>query len=360
MANNDLRMETSLNYLKLGIYAIAISFCISSCKGGNDPINDEIIKFADAVAKELCVKYFDKNKDGELSRSEAAAVTDTEGIFFYVPIEAGGLASNYIISFNEFQYFTSLSYFSFMYQKNLKEIILPPNITFISNGAFDGCSSLTSVTIPNSVTSIGDIAFNDCHSLTSINIPNGVTSIGNGAFEDCHGLTSINLPNGLTSIGDGVFQNCSSLTNINIPDEVTSIGRWAFSGCGSLTNINIPDKVTSIGEVAFGDCSSLTNINIRYGVTSIGEYAFFNCDSLTSINIPDGVTSIGFRAFNGCSSLTSITFLAEFPPKIGDGSVQQDLALKNGVTIYVPSASLERYKSDPQWEQYADQIKAIQ
>ena len=50
----------------------------------------------------------------------------------------------------------------------IKDLVLPNNVTSISEMAFINCSSLTSVTIPNSVTSIGENAFSNCDHLKSV------------------------------------------------------------------------------------------------------------------------------------------------------------------------------------------------
>ena len=50
--------------------------------------------------------------------------------------------------------------------KSLKSIVIPDNVTYISEYAFDGCTGLTSIVIPDSVTEIGSSAFSDCTSLT--------------------------------------------------------------------------------------------------------------------------------------------------------------------------------------------------
>ena len=90
------------------------------------------ITFADANVKAICVRWWDTNGDGELSRAEAAAVKELYGFSY-----------NYNIKeFTELQYFTGL--------------------TSIGNYAFDGCDGLTSITIPENVTSIGEHAFYGC------------------------------------------------------------------------------------------------------------------------------------------------------------------------------------------------------
>lgn len=67
----------------------------------------------------------------------------------------------------------------------IKECIIPDDVTAIGESAFCNCIGLTSITIPNNVTSIGANAFNGCTDLTSITIPASVMSIGDSSFEYC-------------------------------------------------------------------------------------------------------------------------------------------------------------------------------
>ena len=259
----------------------------------------EVITFADANVKTLCLQNWDTDGDGELAFSEAAAVTDLGWTF----------EEQNITSFNELQYFAGLitiGDYAFYGCTGLTEITIPNSVTSIGDEAFNGCSGLTEVTIPNSVTSIGNDTFSSCSGLTEVTIPNSVTNIEHYAFEGCRGLTSVTIPNSVTSIGWGAFSDCSSLTSIAIPNTVTSI-EGAFSGCSSLTEVTIPNSVTSIGDDTFSSCSNLTSVTIPNSVASIGWVAFSGCSSLTEITIPNSVTSIGGNAFSGCSSLTEIT-----------------------------------------------------
>ncbi|MDD6751332.1 MAG: leucine-rich repeat domain-containing protein [Bacteroidales bacterium] len=260
----------------------------------------ENIVFEDEVMKELCVKAFDTNGDGELSYTEAAAVTDLSKMT---------LTKTTFETFNEFQYFTSVKTVPSEYFYNcssLTSINIPESVTSIGEYTFQNCSSLTNINIPESVTSIGEYTFQNCSGLTSINIPKSVTIVGTGAFRGCSSLKSIIIPESVTSIGEYTFYYCSSLTSISIPKSVTTIGNYAFYGCSSLTSINIPESVTTIGSSTFARCSNLTNISIPESVTKIDRYAFSNCSSLTSISIPESVTTIYNYAFQNCSGLTSI------------------------------------------------------
>ena len=226
-------------------------------------------------------------------------------------------------------------------------------VTSIGNGAFSYCTSLTSVTIPDSVTSIGEWAFCDCDSLTSVTIPDSVTEIGGSAFSYCTSLTSVTIGNSVTSIGTSAFRNCTSLTSVTIPDSVTEIGREAFYKCTSLTSVTIPDSVTSIGREAFYECTSLTSVTIPDSVTSIGYEAFYSCDSLTSVTIGNGVTEIGYQAFCGCTSLKEVYCKPTTPPTGGSSMFAANASDR---TIYVPSDSVEAYKSAGYWKNYAASI----
>ena len=275
---------------------------------------------------------------------------------------------------------TTIGEWAFVACYSLTSITIPDSVTTIGDGAFADCSSLqefkgkfasedsrclivdgilnsfapaglTEYTIYDSVTSIGDWAFAYCGSLTSVTIPDSVTSIGSFAFYICSSLTSVTIPDSVTTIGDEAFVHCTSLTSVTIGDSVTEIGGGAFYNCSSLTSVTIGDSVTMIGESAFRSCSSLTSVTIGDSVTTIGEGAFGGCSSLTSITIPDSVTKIGNYAFANCSSLTSVYCKATTPPSLGGTNVFD--YNNSGRKIYVPTESVNAYKSTSRWSEYA-------
>jgi len=299
---------------------------------------------------------------------------------------------------------TSIGDAAFSGCSGLTSVTIGNDVTSIGDGAFSGCSGLTSVTIGNNMTSIGDYAFSDCSSLTSITIPNSVTSIGDFAFSGCSGLTSVTIGNDVISIGDYSFYGCSGLTSITIPNSVTSIGWEAFANCSGLTSITIGNNVTTIRRGAFSGCSALaTSIKVESGnqtydsrnncnaiietasntlilgckntaipntVTSIGYNAFRGSSGLTSITIPNSVTSIGSEVFADCTGLIYITLPSKLT-SIGDclygcnnlayiycnakdvpSVVNNSLGNTGNITLYVPSESIEAYKSTSPWSKF--------
>ena len=228
-------------------------------------------------------------------------------------------------------------------------------------GYLTDCNKLTSVTIPDSVTTIGFRAFQDCESLTSVTIPDSVTTIGDGAFYACYSLTSVTIGDSVTTIGTFAFRDCNSLTSVTIPNSVTTIGEGAFYHCDSLTSVTIGDSVTTIGYAAFANCTSLTSVTIPDSVTMIGIDAFRECESLTSVTIGDSVTTIGEQAFSGCTSLKTVYCKPTTPPTGGEDMfsyysyIYEDY-VPIGCKIYVPTDSVEAYKTAEGWSDYADMI----
>lgn len=231
----------------------------------------------------------------------------------------------------------------------IKDLIIPNNVTSIGDWAFRECRGLESVTIPSSVTRIGKLAFDYCVGISSVTLSNGLTYIGDAAFRFCNGITTITIPNSVTWIGKTAFGWCTALPSINLPSSLKTINENAFCNCISLTSLIIPDSVELIRTGAFQGCIGLTSLLIPSSVKSIENDAFWNCDGLTSVIIPENVTWIGDRAFN-CNNLLSVTSLITEPFNIKN-TVFRTNTLNNG-TLIVPYGSREKYKATEGWNSF--------
>ena len=258
---------------------------------------------------------------------------------------------------------TALGYECFYNCTNLTSVTIPNSVISIGGCGFQGCKHLQSVEIPNSVTSLGTYVFSGCTYLNSVVLGNGITSIPYQGFYKCSSLSSINIPTGVTIIDTAAFQDCTSLQKITIPSSVTTLnGRSPFEGCNNLTSVTINSN-TLMSRTH----SSSNNIGVMFGshvrefilggdVTQIGGYAFYGCSELRSVTIPSGVTSMGVASFSGCSLMMNMTIEATTPPTLGARALEGSTTY---LKIYVPSESVEAYKTASGWSTYASKIQAI-
>ena len=91
--------------------------------------------------------------------------------------------------------------------------------------------------------------------LKSIEIPINVTTLAPFVFDDCDQLTEIKLSSSLTTIPEGCFAFCPNLKIVNIPYRVNLIDDYAFfnaeSPTSKLSEVFIPESVTTINSNAF-------------------------------------------------------------------------------------------------------------
>lgn len=178
----------------------------------------------------------------------------------------------------------------------------------IPAGALSDKISLLSLVLPDDLTKISDNAFGGCINISgSLIIPEGVTVIETSAFQDCRSLTgSLTLPSTLkklgtaTGSGRGPFWNTGFVCELKLPDGLEEIGYTTFGGCkGLYGELRLPEKLKKIGEGAFDGCECLSgSLEIPQGVTNIPPGCFNGCWLGGTLTLHDGITSIGDRAFS--------------------------------------------------------------
>lgn len=134
-----------------------------------------------------------------------------------------------------------------------------------------------------------------------------------------------------------------------------SVGIVERSISGNYSN----DRVTTVGAYAFQNCSGLTSVSFP-NVTSIGDYAFNAAHKLAKADLPK-VTSIGQHSFSAANALEALILRnAEKVCSLGSDAVSYTKISSGSGYIYVPAALVDSYKAAANWQNYADQIRAIE
>ena len=300
---------------------------------------------------------------------------------------------------------TRIDAYAFDGQTQMTSFEIPETVTYIGECAFRGCTALTSIEMPDAVEYLGYSAFAGCTGLRSVILSESLGIINSSTFNGCTALTDISLKS-VKRINNYAFSNCTALANVSL-SSVTHIDAFAFNNCIALKNVYIPASVQYISSSCFAKCSGLeslvvdkdntvydsrnncngiikTSNNTLYlgckattipnTVTGIGPSAFSRCAGLTSITIPSSVTTVKSNAFEYCDDLKAITFgsgvtniesyiiygsnkmetitcLAQTPPTLAGYGFYN---FYNKVTLRVPEASLEAYRSAANWKKFTN------
>lgn len=357
------------------------------------PSRNENIIFKDPAVKAICVENWDLDGDGELSKTEADKVTDLGMVF---------KRNEEITSFEELEYFTGLTSVAdsaFKCCHSLVDIKLPENVTVIGQRAFEecrnmllsklpaklttvkthafvGCTKMPLTSLPETITDIEYWAFSRCSGIRLSALPSKLTTIEGGVFAECPGVAPSELPANVHYIGDWAFFNCVDFNPKNIPSGVKEIGKFAFHGCESLAWTSLPDGLMEIGQSAFMFCYKLKVRKLPSQIYCLHESVFENCWSIETIALPDNLDKIeskafancrfseikipssvyyiGSQAFSGCEHLRQVTALPETPPDMEDTFLGD-----NANVIFVPSASIEKYKTAVNWSEWKEKYKAL-
>ncbi len=115
-----------------------------------------------------------------------------------------------------------IGYYAFSGCTGLTSVTIPNSVTSIGSSAFYDCDRLTEVNISD-LSAWCKIDFSDYDAnplyyaeklklngteIKDLVIPNDVTEIKDYTFYNCRGLTSVAIPNSVTSIGSWAFANC--------------------------------------------------------------------------------------------------------------------------------------------------------
>lgn len=244
------------------------------------------------------------------------------------------------------------------YDYDLMMVIIPDNIEVINEYFADDCENLKYVKIPNSINSVSHHVFTNCPSLPTEGYIRYADTIAVECIDKTK--TTYTLKNGTKIISPWLFQNCSNLTSFVIPNTITSygLGNMAFRNCSSLTSITIPKQIKTIDNATFANCTSLTTVIFENGseLEQLNGGVFNGCSSLQHLEFPSTLNLLWNAEFSGCTSLENITFHSVVPPTLKDGTI---ITSSQTFTIYVPSESVNAYKTAERWSVAASRIQAI-
>ena len=189
------------------------------------------------------------------------------------------------------------------------------NLTKIDEKAFEGCA-LTEVDLIGATneifTTIATNAFAYNKSLKTVKLPAQISTIAAGAFCDDIALESINLNQTNIKVLNNIF---TSYTGTAPYDEEISLDKLTALKLVKDASIKVDDKaldeLTTIADYAL-QFTGIKEIVIPESVTSLGKGAFRACvdlEKFTWKNVNKAVTTLPDNTFQGDINLKEVYFL---------------------------------------------------
>lgn len=260
------------------------------------------------------------------------------------------------------------------------ELILPDNLEFIGEAAFDNCRYIVgNLHIPEKLKDISTRAFSTLLSTSGVlEVPASVETIGLGAFASS-GFKGLILNEGLKSIGEAAFAGVVFMNGYNnvapneydlatkdaaydikphpyggelvVPTSVQFIGKRAFANT-AFTHAYLPDNFEELPEGLFAYCTELIDtMRVQSKVTHLSAEVFKNCEKLSAVILPAKLLTISDRCFENCFNLNYIQCLSTTPPAL-EGSGHFDGVAKDNFTLVVPTGCVEAYRNAPGWNEF--------
>lgn len=159
----------------------------------------------------------------------------------------------------------------------------------------------------------------------------------------------------LTEIREKAFYGCIKMTSVDLPN-VTTLGADAFHTCKWLETVNIP-KLTAIPYQCFYYCFSLPDVLVFSACKNVAGYAISYAET-KKLDILGGGQIDSFAFYRASYFTTLILRNTETVTTLqaAPSSIWSDYT---AVTVYVPDALLESYKTATNWVKMAGQIKAL-
>lgn len=203
-----------------------------------------LINFADPVVRSIVINNYDADNDGEISISEAAAVSGLKTIFY---------GNSKITDLADLAHFTGIDELqekSFNGCTSVLNVTLPDQLKTISRNAFYGCTKLQSVTLGSRITSIGDNAFGNDNAITQVRIyvPDPTTvKMGSNVFStSALSNATLYVPYGSKQLYENadVWKNFSSIVEMRAKAETGYTADPQTDTGYYIYNLALKDNIT--------------------------------------------------------------------------------------------------------------------
>ena len=274
------------------------------------PLMTDHISFADSEVQNICVEWWDRDGDRELSIEEAEAVQTLGSAF---------TANPKITSFNELRFFTG--------------------VEEIGISAFDDCINLKSISFPSSIKVIDSYAFSYCVCLQSIILPSHLEKLGGNAFHYCD-LEEIFIPASVVSISPSTFNYNNRLRKVMVSKDNPVYD--SRENCNAIIETANNSMLTG----------SVTAFFPR-SVDKMSEEPFTGY-SRPSIVIPKQIKTIGQWAF--ACKIDTIYCESPVPPTFNSNN-GTNILFQYTPIIIVPKGSRNAYAKADGWRYYLDGLR---
>ena len=269
---------------------------------------------------------------------------------------------------------------AFYRKSTLATVSLPETVEVIGFRAFSYCSSLYEIRMDH-VKAIRNSAFEYCK-FTELILPPTLKELSQGAFCDCYDLTRVVLPESLESIGLYEYNSESIGNPFPWCNNIESFeGKYAADGgrcliaeidgqevllgfaSGGLDgeSYSFPEGIEDIGCFA-ASYATLGEVIIPKSVKRIRDYAFGSCGNLQSVIIQSELDEFGGLMFSYCSQLNQVVINSVNIPTVksfgyGAGGLFMDTS--QDLKIYVPIHRIKYYRNGEYWDSYESKYEGF-
>ncbi len=192
-------------------------------------------------------------------------------------------------------------------EKEITDLVLPDEVEYIGESAFQDCRILENINLPQNIVSIDDKAFMGCENVDIISIPDSVSHIGKSAFEYCY--KTVRTSDGIDYADRWAVGADNTMKSLSVREGTRGIAESSFYGCTELETVQLPEGLCFINDEAFELCIGIKHTVLPESLLAIDKGAFAYCITLDEITIPENVLYTDFASFFGCEKLNKITFM---------------------------------------------------